>query len=54
MPIMKAKPINHIFLSLDKPIQDTIKLGNLELYLDGSYRPEWNATVVGEVYSLPK
>jgi hypothetical protein len=54
MPIMKAKPINNIFLSLDKPIQDTIKLGDLELYLDGSYRPEWNATVVGEVYTLPK
>lgn len=54
MPIMKAKPINNIFLSLDKPIQDTIKLGDLELYLDGTYRPEWNATVVGEVYSLPK
>jgi co-chaperonin GroES (HSP10) len=51
---MKAKPINHIFLNLEKPIQDTIKLGDLELYLDGSYRPEWNATVVGEVYSLPK
>ena len=54
MPTMKAKPINHIFLNLEKPIQDTIKLGDLELYLDGSYRPEWNATVVGEVYSLPK
>lgn len=54
MLTMKAKPINHIFLNLEKPIQDTIKLGDLELYLDGSYRPEWNATVVGEVYSLPK
>jgi hypothetical protein len=54
MPTMKAKPINHIFLNLEKPIQDTIKLGDLELYLDGSYRPEWNATVIGEVYSLPK
>jgi len=54
MLTMKAKPINHIFLNLEKPIQDTIKLGDLELYLDGSYRPEWNATVVGEIYSLPK
>ncbi len=54
MLTMKAKPINHIFLNLEKPIQDTITLGDLELYLDGSYRPEWNATVVGEVYSLPK
>jgi len=51
---MRAQPINHIFLSLTKPIQDTIKVGDLELYLDGSYRPEWNATVVGEVYGLPK
>lgn len=54
MQIMRAKPVNHIFLSLTKPIQDTIKMGDLELYLDGSYRPEWNATVVGEVYGLPK
>jgi co-chaperonin GroES (HSP10) len=51
---MRAQPINNIFLSLTKPIQDTIKLGDLELYLDGSYRPEWNATVVGEIYGLPK
>lgn len=51
---MRAKPINNIFLSLTKPIQDTIKMGDIELYLDGSYRPEWNATVVGEVYSLPQ
>ena len=54
MPYMQAKPINHIFLNLDKPIQDTIKIGELELYLDGSYRPEWNATVVGKVAALPK
>ena len=54
MPYMRAQPINNIFLSLTKPIQDTIKLGDLELYLDGSYRPEWNATVVGEIYGLPK
>ena len=40
MPYMQAKPINHIFLNLEKPIQDTIKIGDLELYLDGSYRPE--------------
>lgn len=52
--LMKAQPIDNIFLSLEKPIQDTIKMGDIELYLDGSYRPEWNATVVGEVYSLPK
>jgi co-chaperonin GroES (HSP10) len=54
MPYMQAQPVNHIFLSLTKPIQDTIKVGDLELYLDGSYRPEWNATVVGEIYGLPK
>jgi len=54
MPYMRAQPINNIFLSLTKPIQDTIKLGDLELYLDGSYRPEWNATVIGEIYGLPK
>lgn len=52
--LMKAQPIDNIFLSLEKPIQDTIKMGDIELYLDGSYRPEWNATVVGQVYSLPK
>ena len=38
-------------LNLDKPIQDTIKVGDLELYLDGSFRPEWNATVVGEIHA---
>ena len=51
---MKAQPINHVFLRLTKPIQDTIKIGDLELYLDGSFRPEWNATVVGEIAGLPK
>lgn len=54
IPSMSAQPINHIFLNLDKPIQDTIKIGDLELYLDGSFRPEWNATVVGEIAGLPE
>lgn len=51
---MKAQPINHVFLSLTKPLQDTIRMGDIDLYLDGSYRPEWNATIVGKVAGLPQ
>jgi len=46
---------NHIFVTVKKAMNDEILLnGGLKLYLDPSYRPEWNATVTGIVSSLPK
>lgn len=47
--------INHVFVELEKPLQDEILLGNgLKLYLDPSYTPEWHATVSGTVTSIPQ
>jgi hypothetical protein len=48
-------PLNSVFLSLDKALNDEILLeGGLKLYLDGNFNPEWNATVTGKVAGIPK
>jgi len=49
-----AKPVNSVFLKIEKPIQDEIILGNgIKLYLAGEYNRQWNATVTGVVTALP-
>lgn len=48
-------PLNTVFLSLDKALNDEILLeGGSKLYLDPNYNPEWNATVTGKVAGIPK
>jgi len=48
-------PLNIVFLSLEKSLQDEIILnGGLKLYLDPTYQVEWNATVTGKVAGIPK
>lgn len=49
---MKA-PLNRIFVTVDKKFEDEIKLGDLTLYKDTSYAPEWNARCYGMVHSIP-
>lgn len=45
---------NHILLQVDKALNDEILLeGGIKLYLDPTFRPEWNATVTGKVVSKP-
>jgi hypothetical protein len=46
--------VNHILVKLNKTFIDEIITENgLKLYLDPSYRPEWNCNVTGEIASLP-
>lgn len=48
-------PINKVLLELDKLYTDEIiTAGGLKLYLDPSYRPEWNVTVSGTIAGLPR
>lgn len=48
-------PKNRAILELDQKFTDEIILeGGLKLYLDPSYRPEWNVTVTGTVKALPR
>lgn len=48
------RAVNKILLSLDKPFQDEIISPNgLKLFLDTRFRPEWNATSIGTVASIP-
>lgn len=45
---------NNILVRLDKAFQDQIiTTGGLRLYKDVEFRPEWNATIEGEVMSVP-
>lgn len=51
---METMP-NKILLRLDrKYAEEIITEGGLKLYLDPSYRPEWNATVTGTVVANSK
>src|SRR6478752_867193 len=48
-------PLNTVFLSLDKPLQDEILFeSGIKLYIDPNYDPEWRATVKGKVEGIPK
>jgi len=47
------KPSKDVILKLDKPLADTLKVGDLELYLDPTWNPEQHVTVTGTVYALP-
>jgi co-chaperonin GroES (HSP10) len=52
---MLHTPTNKLLLTLDKLYTDEIILsGGLKLYLDPSFRPEWNVTVTGTVAALPR
>lgn len=49
-----VKPVNSVFLEMDKPLQDEILLGNgLKLFLAAEYNRNWNATVTAKVAALP-
>lgn len=48
------KPVNSVFLSMEKPLQDEILLGNgLKLFLAAEYNRSWNATVTAKIAALP-
>lgn len=44
---------NYVIIKAEKLIEDTVKKGNLELYLDGTYEPEENARIYGTVIAPP-
>ncbi len=48
-------PLNTVFLSLEKALQDEIILNNgLKLYKAADYDIEWSSTVTGTVAGIPK
>jgi co-chaperonin GroES (HSP10) len=52
---MIPQHIDNYLLTLDTKYTEEIFLeGGLKLYIDPSFRPEWNCTVVGTVASIPK
>jgi len=46
-------PLNRIFVTIEKKFNDTISSGDLTLYMDTSFKPEWQATTFGTVVSTP-
>lgn len=49
------RSVNNVLLSLDKALNDEIILNSgLKLFIDPSYRPEFNVTVSGKVNALPE
>lgn len=48
------QPINQVLLTISKTFQDEIVTeSGLKLFLDGSYRREWTATVTAKIAHLP-
>jgi co-chaperonin GroES (HSP10) len=43
-----------IIVTLEKKYVDELDFNDTKIYLDGSYRPEWNAFKYGTVHSIPK
>lgn len=43
-----------IIVTLEKKYLDELDFNDTKIYLDGSYRPEWNAFKYGTVHSIPK
>lgn len=47
-------PVTDVLLEIDQAIQDTIITDSgLKLYLDGSYKKEWNVSVTATISALP-
>lgn len=46
-------PLNRIFVTIEKKWNDEIKVGDLTLFQDTTFRPEWNVNTVGTVISTP-
>lgn len=44
---------NNILVELPKAFQDEIVSGDLKLYRDTTFRPEWNVSIQGKVVSVP-
>ena len=54
MTTIPTAPNNHLFCLIDKMYVDEIKAGNgVKIFLDSSFKPEWNATITGHVVSTP-
>lgn len=48
------QPITQVLLCIDKPLQDSIVTDSgLKLYLDPTYKKEWNASVTATIAALP-
>lgn len=46
-------PLNRIFVTIEKKWNDEIKVGDLTLFQDTTFRPEWNVNTTGTVVSVP-
>lgn len=50
---MSLKPIHKVFLKIDKPFEDEIQMGELKLYVNPEYNPEWRSTTSAVVANTP-
>lgn len=51
---MTSKPITQVLLHVEQALQDSITTDSgLKLYLDPSYRKEWNSAVTATIVELP-
>ena len=48
------KAVNHIIVKVHKRFEDELKIGDLTLWKDTTFSPEWNAVCYGEVVSAPE
>lgn len=47
-------PFDYVFITSEKAVEDTVKMGKTELFLDGSFDPLKNARTYGKVVSIPE
>lgn len=47
------QPTRVFWLSTEKPVNDTFKIGDQELYLDTTYEPEWHVNQEAYVHEVP-
>jgi len=50
---MITPPVNKVLVRCQSTMNDEIQLGDLKLYLDTSYQPDWHRKIHAEVVALP-
>jgi co-chaperonin GroES (HSP10) len=47
-------PFDYVFITSEKAVEDTVKLGDMTLFIDGSFDPLKNARTYGKVVAIPE
>ena len=45
---------NQVIIKVEKQVEDSVKLGSKEIFLDGTFEPEKNARIYGTVIGIPE